>query len=275
MESERDAWCGFLPRKSSPKFYLTRFWGVGQETTKSEAYCVPRLSQVPLIPESNPLLVKKWGDVKSFSFPSPIWELLCNYQLLGNNHPYYYIKAQEIRVTKKGISQTLWAWIFFGGFLLFITQKSIPWRPTSAHWLSVKSSPGKWTHLSMFSLNIYTLLFYLHSLKHLFQFHSFDHRVNITIPKSLFLMLTSFLSITPAFPAEYLLVPVPEHQSHALNSACKGKRQYPLHQIGFFPVSLSLVISSPSRDKVGNLTGFPDISFPLPGRIYLKIICIW
>lgn len=113
MESERDAWCGILPRESSPKFYLTRFLEVGQETTKSEAYCVPRLSQVPLIPESNPLLVKKWGDVKSFSFPSPIWELLCNYQLLGNNNPYYYIKAQEIRVTKKGISQTLWAWIFF------------------------------------------------------------------------------------------------------------------------------------------------------------------
>lgn len=132
----------------------------------------------------------------------------------------------------------------------------------------------EWSHLSEFSLNVYTHLFYLRFLEHLFQFHSFNDHVNITIPKSVFLRLTSSLSSPPTFPAVYLLVPPPGHQAHALNSTGKVKMQYPLHQIDFFPVSLPLMTSSSSRDKVGIFSGFPDISFPLPGRIYLKIIYI-
>lgn len=108
------------------------------------------------VPESNPHLREKWGDVKRCSSPRHIWDYCTGIYSWKTTIHISIQKAQKSPVAKKSVSQTLLSMNFFFFLVVFYyhseeyaVENTVEGNLISLT-CSVKSSPGKWRNRLIF-----------------------------------------------------------------------------------------------------------------------------
>jgi len=132
----------------------------------------------------------------------------------------------------------------------------------------------KWSHFLCSHLILITM-FYILPLEYLFQCHSFNYHINITVPFSLVLALTLFLSTIPAFPAVCSLALLTGHQAHAPSAMCPHQDAVSPPPDGLlFPSLLLFQHHHPLLSSLCISADSKTFSSPLLGRRYFKIIYV-
>lgn len=132
----------------------------------------------------------------------------------------------------------------------------------------------EWTHFLCSHLILITM-FYILLLEYLFQCHSFNYRINITVPFSLVLALAPFLSTVPVFPAVCSLALLTGHQARAPNATCPNQGAVSPPPDGLlFPSLLSFPHHHPPLSSLSTSADSKTFSSPVLGRRYFKIIYI-